>query len=325
MSKLGIYIPTYNRKEELKACLESFIPQLKLYNFPIFVSDNNSTDGTEKMIKEMKRIYPNIFYKKNKSRLGNTYASNVINVLGMGDTEFVWLFGDDDLIEEEAIDTIIDNLKGNEFLQINSSIWSRDFSRMFQERKIHLHKDLEYSPGEHGKVLANATHGYAGFMSEIITKSQYVKRELRRLNRKGIGKREFIHVTLFYRSIIGKKGRLIADPLIRNRTQLKFGGREIETWMVSFPQTLNELKRWYQQATLAKVGSLPTYSFIGIVCINKIQHPEKTREFLGYVKKDEFLSGGQKALLTTLLNLPTPILRAMIYPTAKINGFRIVT
>lgn len=323
MSKLGIYIPTYNRKEELRACLESFIEQLKLYNFPIFISDNNSTDGTEKMVREMRRAYPYIFYKKNKSKLGNTYASNVISVLKMGDTEFVWLFGDDDLIEEEAIDTIADNLKDNDFLQINSGIWNRNFTKRFQERKIKARDDVVYMPGEHEKVLSNARYGYAGFMSEIITKKEYIKKELDRLGKKELAQREFIHVTLFYRSIIGKKGKLISEPLIKNRTQLKFGGREIETWMVSFPKTLNELGKLYSRETLLRVGTLPTYSLMGIISINKIQHPEKTGDYLKCVSSNNLIGGGKKALFSFILRIPRPVLKVLIYPTAKLNDFRI--
>lgn len=52
---LGIYIPTYNRKKELEVCLASFIPQLKPYGFPIFIADNNSTDGTKELIKKLNK------------------------------------------------------------------------------------------------------------------------------------------------------------------------------------------------------------------------------------------------------------------------------
>lgn len=162
---LGVYIPTFNRKSELKQCLDSFIPQLSKYNFPIFISDNGSTDGTQETVMAAKKKYKNIFYKKNPKNLG--YGLNFVNVLKMGNTEFAWMFGDDDKIEDGAIDIIVKNLnKGVSFLQINSSIFNNDFSNVIQKNLISSYNDVVFSEGDYPQVLLNAPNGYAGFMAE---------------------------------------------------------------------------------------------------------------------------------------------------------------
>ena len=122
--KLGIYIPTYDRRERLEECLRSMIPQLGKYNLPIFISDNSKGNDTEALIKQLKEEYADIYYKRNDSGLGNTYAANLVSLLAMINTEFVWLFGDDDLIKEGAIDRILKEIVDCDFLQINSEVWN---------------------------------------------------------------------------------------------------------------------------------------------------------------------------------------------------------
>ncbi|MDE1860603.1 MAG: glycosyltransferase family 2 protein [Candidatus Micrarchaeota archaeon] len=324
MDKLGIYIPTYNRKRDLELCMRSFIPQLKRYGFPIYVSDNNSTDGTEKVVNKLKRSYSKIFYKKNDTGLGPTYASNLVSVINMGKTEFAWLFGDDDVIKAGAIDRIVTNLPGHDYLQINTEIWNRDFSKKFQGRKIQAKRNIDYAPGDHDDVLANASYGYAGFMGEIITRTSYLKNGLKKLKGPDLAAREFLHTTLFFNSIIGREGRLIAEPLVKYRTTLRFGGKEMYTWLVSFPKTLEELGNSYSEETLRSVGSLPVYSLIGITAINRLQNPGNARAYMKYVREDRMLDSSTKAILLTILTVPKPIVRAVIYPTVKINAFEIL-
>ena len=323
MHKLGIYIPTYNRKEELETCLKHFIPQVKRYGFPIYISDNNSTDGTEELVRKMKRAYPNIIYKKNDTGLGNTYASNLISVLEMGSTEFVWFFGDDDIVKEGAIKTIVDALDSHDFLQINVEIWSHDFSRKLLDRKVPVYRDIPYSKGEHESVLLNAKNGYAGFMAEIITRRDYLNKELSKLKGQELSKKEFLHTTLFFRSIVGKRGKLVSKQLIKYRNISRFGGREFEVWMVSFPKALGELAGFYSKGALDKVATLPTYSMIGITCINKIQNPDKKKTYLEYVRNNKALSEPKRVLLNFILWVPNPIIEAAIYPIMRINGLKL--
>ena len=49
---VSVVIPTYNRSEELKRALESVLSQT-YKNFEVIVVDNNSTDGTDVMLKDL--------------------------------------------------------------------------------------------------------------------------------------------------------------------------------------------------------------------------------------------------------------------------------
>lgn len=316
---LGIYIPTFNRSEKCGECLRSMIPQLRKYGFPVFISDNSKNGKTEALVKKLKEEYADIYYKKNNSGLGNTYAANLISLLEMINTEFVWLFGDDDLLKEGAIDRIIKEIKDYDFLQINSEIWDNDFSKMLIERKIKKNKDIVYLHREHEKALANATGGYAGFMGSIITRGEYLKAELEKIRNKDLANKDYLHMTLFFRGIVGKKGKLIAEPLIKYRNLSNLGGKEFEIWMHSFPKALEELKPLYSDSILNHVGTLPIYSMVGITCVNKIQNPDKIKLYRDLISRNTAMSAAEKSLLSILISLPNSIIKIMIYPYMKKN------
>ena len=61
---LSFVIPTYNRKELLKKCIDSIILQ-KVKNYEIIVIDDNSNDGTYEFVKEN---YPFVKIIKNENR-----------------------------------------------------------------------------------------------------------------------------------------------------------------------------------------------------------------------------------------------------------------
>ncbi|MCD6406832.1 glycosyltransferase family 2 protein [Candidatus Aerophobetes bacterium] len=76
MVEVSIIIPSYNRKEILKSCLEALFNQ----NFPkddyeIILIDDGSTDDTEKMVKSLSPPC-RLTYIKNERRLGQSISRN---------------------------------------------------------------------------------------------------------------------------------------------------------------------------------------------------------------------------------------------------------
>lgn len=123
MSKLSVCIPTYNRASHLKNCLQSIISiQSKSnFDFQICISDNCSTDETEKVVLWAKKQMP-IKYKKNNCNIGMT--RNFLSVVEMADNEFVWMIGDDDLVLPHAfsrISSLLDKNTSVDYFYINSN------------------------------------------------------------------------------------------------------------------------------------------------------------------------------------------------------------
>lgn len=71
---LSIVIVSFNTKELLADCLKSVMAAAKNLKVEIFVSDNNSHDGTAKMVKQE---FPNVNLIANKTNLGFSKANNI--------------------------------------------------------------------------------------------------------------------------------------------------------------------------------------------------------------------------------------------------------
>ncbi len=76
----------------------------------ICISNNNSADGTKNVVADFEQRYPGfIKYRENEGNIG--HDRNVLKVMEMSSGDFVWNFGDDDLIAPSGLPKIIDFLK----------------------------------------------------------------------------------------------------------------------------------------------------------------------------------------------------------------------
>jgi glycosyltransferase involved in cell wall biosynthesis len=130
---LSICIPTYNRAAHLANCLNSIILSKLRSNlkFQVCISDNHSTDETEKVVRHAQSAIE-IKYHKNTKNLGIT--RNFLNVVSMADGDFVWLIGDDDLLLPSAIIELyklIDAHPTVDFFYVNSFHLNAEFLKSF--------------------------------------------------------------------------------------------------------------------------------------------------------------------------------------------------
>ena len=103
--KLTIAIPTYNRVEYLKELLPELLEQCKPYlDIEILVSDNGTTDGTFPYLLSL-ADNEQLQYRANETNLGAD--TNFIQCVETARGEYVWLFGDDDLLSPHGIDNIM--------------------------------------------------------------------------------------------------------------------------------------------------------------------------------------------------------------------------
>lgn len=123
---LTIAIPTYNRLEKLKTCLDEILVQAQNKSIEILVSDNCSSDGTEQLMMDVKQEHPEISYTRNSENIGPD--RNFLNCYSQAKGEYVLLIGDDDLLLPGAIDSILAELIGKpSFVHLNScSLVSND-------------------------------------------------------------------------------------------------------------------------------------------------------------------------------------------------------
>jgi len=104
-----IIIPTYNRVENLKISLpivlEYALPFYK--NVCVYVSDNCSTDSTERFVKTLLPKYEDVLlYNRLNANIGA--HGNFVDALNRANSPFAALIGDDDVVYSSYISTVLE-------------------------------------------------------------------------------------------------------------------------------------------------------------------------------------------------------------------------
>ena len=107
---LSICIPTYNRAAFLKELLPSILHQLAELasgEVELIVSDNASTDGTSEYL----RLIDNarLRWWTNDENIGGD--RNFLKCVEEARGEYVWLFGDDDVLPKDSVARVLDFLR----------------------------------------------------------------------------------------------------------------------------------------------------------------------------------------------------------------------
>jgi glycosyltransferase involved in cell wall biosynthesis len=133
---LNIVIPTKNRSETLKYAVSTILRQ-KHKNFRIIISDNNSSDETQNIIKKFNDR--RIIYFHHKKNL--TMRENWEFALSKAEKGYVTIMGDDDGFCENCFSKInqIINQKKNEIISwtTTSYFWPNNQNQSFVEFRTH--------------------------------------------------------------------------------------------------------------------------------------------------------------------------------------------
>ncbi len=100
--KLSVVIVNYNVKHFLEQCLHSVYKAAKGIETEIFVVDNNSVDGSARLIREK---FPNLVYIENTKNVGFSKANNQAIRLAKG--EFILLLNPDTVVEEDTFRKVV--------------------------------------------------------------------------------------------------------------------------------------------------------------------------------------------------------------------------
>lgn len=100
--KLSVVIVNYNVKYFLEQCLHSVQNACRSLETEIFVVDNNSVDGSIKMVKEK---FPEIHLIENKDNKGFSAANNQAIRLAKG--EYILLLNPDTIVEDDTLRKVV--------------------------------------------------------------------------------------------------------------------------------------------------------------------------------------------------------------------------
>lgn len=105
---VSIIIVSFNTKRLLQDCLQSVIDNTKDVSYEIIVVDNNSTDGSQDMLRE---LYPGVTLLCNEDNIGFSRANNQGYKRSSG--EYLLFLNSDTLIVGDAVEKMTTYLKQN--------------------------------------------------------------------------------------------------------------------------------------------------------------------------------------------------------------------
>lgn len=95
IAKVTVAIPTYNRAELLRGCIESILAQ-DYQDLNLLVLDNASDDDTEEVVRSLFLQDQRIAYIKHETNLG--FVRNWINIIELNQSQYLTIVPDDDLL-----------------------------------------------------------------------------------------------------------------------------------------------------------------------------------------------------------------------------------
>jgi abequosyltransferase len=163
---LSICIPTYNRASCLFECLTSIFEAISgnESRIEIIISDNASSDNTSEVVKAFTNNNKLIRYHRNHENIGGEKNFRLVTSLAEG--QYVWVFGDDDKIEKDAIQVLLPNLlHGYEIIICNYSVWTKDFTWKLKTSGLKELKDEVIT--DKNQLLATF-HTNLGYITSLV-------------------------------------------------------------------------------------------------------------------------------------------------------------
>lgn len=120
-SRLSIAIPSYNRADYLRVCIQKLLDATGTEDIDIYVSDNASEDHTREVLKDLSRDHPVLSYSTSDVLVPPD--RNFERALSLPDTDYVWLFGDTYTIPDETVRIVKQVIENSNYdlIVVNSS------------------------------------------------------------------------------------------------------------------------------------------------------------------------------------------------------------
>ncbi len=167
---LTIAVPTYNRQKYLSELLPELITQCKAANIhaprvEVLVVDNASTDSTSEYVSG--NFSNDVRYFRNDRNIGPD--ANFIECVRRSSGHYVWLFGDDEIISKNAVNSLLELIQRKPALIIAGSDFEE--SKFFHDYSALLSYALPLDPifpVHHTLITANV-FPRDGFDAEVAS------------------------------------------------------------------------------------------------------------------------------------------------------------
>ncbi len=233
---LTICIATYNRSQHLEKTLENIVCQTQSFDdVEILIADGNSTDSTESVCLKFAAYHANISYIKfdEKGGVDKDYDLAVKNAKGT----YCWLFTDDDLIKDGAIQKIYGLLSSNtDLIVVNSEICDYSLTCVLKKSALDIQATSIINFLNSGRDAFFRLCGtYITFIGSIVIKKSLWTEYPRDIF---YGTR-FIHVGVISSLHAHTKALVVAEPLIKIRLgNAEWSNISFKVWAELWPKLI---------------------------------------------------------------------------------------
>jgi len=215
--KLSICIPTYNRSSYLDKTLKFIIKQIleEEEEVEIVISDNCSNDETVKILKNYSSKYGFIRYYCNTKNLG--FDLNLIKTIENSEGEYVWTFSDDDIIQDKALNKVLNLIKTHkpnyiclnydQFIIRDSKVQKIKLGKEFKDFNLVVKNDLFYLEF---KDILNITSTWTSFLSINVFRKELLNLEFIKSNVDRV--KAWSHILMLAQAT--EKGNGLITPLL---------------------------------------------------------------------------------------------------------------
>ncbi len=252
---ISIVIPSNNRTELLDEAMSSIITDPSWNSdCELCISDNSKGYDTSNLIHKKYSGNSQIIYRRSLD--APSLDENVNMAISMARGEYVWIFGDDDLIVQNFLTELISYLKisSPDIVILNSCSFQEHIQ--VEVSRLSLDTLRIYGPNENDLFLAD--HGgyltYVGCI--VIRKRLWIKY----FCPKKVGT-FFAHLDAVCRAKIGHTAHYLPRPAIKMRLRMQtWTADHFEIWNIYFPEVIWNLNNYSTRAKKSVIQRYPLKS-----------------------------------------------------------------
>lgn len=203
----------------MRVCLTSIIEQINKTDENILISvyNNASDDNTNDVLDEFVKLYPSkIKVKTGKNHV--PWTESFKNAFLTSKTEYLWMFGDDDILVDGGLETVISILKRKNVDFIHAS----EFTRAGDERRTYYAKLTDLCSGFGFTEIT-------GFISGNICRSKPIHEALKSKEYKIYRKCSFMQSMIIMDAFANSDCAFINAPIIDNQDRVQ-ANESCERW-----------------------------------------------------------------------------------------------
>lgn len=273
------------------------------HGIPVCISYTDDTDKTERVIEDFRRRHP--FVAAVTDPQATNIDRKIVSAVGLANTRYVWLFGDDDIPEPGAVDRILGLLQADDWglLVLNGSSHDADLSSVVEERRIRVRADRVYAAGDHESLLRD-TASYATFLGGLV----FDKTMWESVDPTAFLDTDYVHVAVLYRGVVGRRARLVADSQLRIRLgNTTWARRYFEVELIHWPLVVWGLpSAAYSNTSKAHVCQRRPIASLARLFATRAYGHYSMNEYRKFVVPDPEIPTWKKIILRIPLIFPRP-------------------